>query len=150
MKSSAYSIPRDTPVPTALYNSIRRDFKPNASIVLIGMRGTGKSTLAVIASIACRRRVVDVDDMFQEATGFSTARYRKQFGAANHNLRQEELLQSVLRLHDRDAIIICNGGSLERNGQMLMQEVSTTRTPFLLNASLAASFNSDFSSFTEV
>lgn len=126
MNSSAYSTPRDTPAPTALFSSIRRDFKPNASIVLIGMRGTGKSTLAVIASIACRRRVVDIDELFQEATGFSTARYRKQFGASNHNLRQEELLQSTLRLHDQDAIIICNGGSLERNGQMLMQEFAIT------------------------
>jgi shikimate 5-dehydrogenase/shikimate kinase len=126
MNSSAVSTPRDTPAQTASYSSSRRDFKPDASIVLIGMRGTGKSTLAVIASIACRRRVVDIDDLFQEATGFSTARYRKQFGAANHNLRQEELLQSALQLHDRDAIIICNGGSLERNGQMLMQEFATT------------------------
>jgi shikimate 5-dehydrogenase/shikimate kinase len=107
-------------------SDIRRHFNPDASIVLIGMRGTGKSTLAVIASIACRRRVVDVDDLFQEATGFSTARYRKQFGAANHNLRQEELLQTALRLHDQGAIIICNGGSLERNGQMLMQEFART------------------------
>jgi shikimate 5-dehydrogenase/shikimate kinase len=90
------------------------------------MRGTGKSTLAVIASIACRRRVVDIDDLFQEATGFSTARYRKQFGATNHNLRQEELLQTALQSHDRGAIIICNGGSLERNGQMLMQEFAET------------------------
>lgn len=105
---------------------MRRNFDPDASILLIGMRGTGKSTLAVIASIATRRRVVDTDDLFQEATGFSTARYRKQFGAANHNLRQEELLQTALRLHDRDAIIVCNGGSLERNGQMLVQDFAKT------------------------
>ncbi|KAF2033722.1 hypothetical protein EK21DRAFT_98122 [Setomelanomma holmii] len=90
------------------------------------MRGTGKSTLAVIASIACRRRVVDIDLLFQEATGFSTARYRKQFGASNHNLRQEELLQTTLRQHDQGTIIVCNGGSLERNGQMLMQEFART------------------------
>lgn len=90
------------------------------------MRGTGKSTLAVIASIACRRRVVDIDDLFQDATGFSTARYRKQFGAGNHNLRQEELLRAVLRTHNHGAIIVCNGGSLERNGQALMQEFART------------------------
>jgi shikimate kinase len=120
--SSLQSTPRDTPVPTIQYKDAHRNFKSGASIVLIGMRGTGKSTLAVIASIACRRRVVDIDDLFQEATGFSTAKYRKQFGAANHNLRQEELLQTTLRLHDLGAIIICNGGSLERNGQVLMQE----------------------------
>jgi shikimate 5-dehydrogenase/shikimate kinase len=105
---------------------MHRDFHPDASIVLLGMRGTGKSTLAVIASIACRRRVVDIDDLFQEATGFSTARYRKQFGPVNHNLRQEELLQAALMKHDKGAIIICNGGSLERNGQMLMQEFART------------------------
>jgi shikimate 5-dehydrogenase/shikimate kinase len=113
-------------VPVASQSGIHRDFKPDASIVLLGMRGTGKSTLAVIASIACRRRVVDIDDLFQEATGFSTARYRKEFGAANHNLRQEELLQAALKTHDKGAIIICNGGSLERNGQMLMQEFART------------------------
>jgi shikimate 5-dehydrogenase/shikimate kinase len=126
MYSSINSTPRDTPAPATLQSNIRRDFEQDASIVLIGMRGTGRSTLAVIASIACRRRVVDIDDLFQEATGFSTAKYRKQFGAANHNLRQEELLQTTLRSHDRGAIIICNGGSLERNGQVLMQEFART------------------------
>lgn len=94
--------------------------------MLIGLRGTGKSTLAVIASIACRRRVVDIDELFQEATGFSTAKYRKQFGAGNHNLRQDELLRTALRTHDKGAIIVCNGGSLERNGQILMQDFART------------------------
>jgi shikimate kinase len=105
---------------------MHRDFHPDASIVLLGMRGTGKSTLAVIASIACRRRIVDIDDLFQEATGFSTARYRKQFGAANHNLRYQELLQATLKTHDKGAIVICNGGYYEWNGQMLMQEFART------------------------
>ncbi|KAJ4377863.1 hypothetical protein N0V83_000693 [Neocucurbitaria cava] len=124
--SSARSTPRDTPAPTAESNECRRRFEPDASIVLIGMRGTGKSTLAVIASIACRRRVVDIDDLFQEATGFYTAKYRKQFGAANHNLRQEELLRSALQTHNKGAIIVCNGGSLERNGQALMRDFAKT------------------------
>ena len=100
MTSSARSTPRHTPVPTSSPHELRRVFEPDASIVLIGMRGTGKSTLAVIASMACQRRVVDIDDLFREATGFSTAKYRKQFGASNHNLRQEELLRTALRAHD--------------------------------------------------
>jgi shikimate 5-dehydrogenase/shikimate kinase len=94
----------------------------NASIVLLGMPGTGKSTLAVIASMACRRRIVDIDDLFQDTTGFSTVKYRKQFGPANYNLRQEELLRTVLREHDKGTIIVCNGASLERNGQALLQD----------------------------
>lgn len=94
--------------------------------MLIGIRGTGKSTLAIMASIACRRRVVDVESVFQEATGFSTSKYRKQFGASNHNLRQEELLRNILQSHARGAIIVCNGSSLERSGQILLQDFSKT------------------------
>jgi shikimate 5-dehydrogenase/shikimate kinase len=120
------STPPTTPTAVSPTSYLRRAFKPDASIVLLGMPGTGKSTLAVIASIACRRRVVDIDDMFQDTTGFSTAKYRKQFGAANYNLRQEELLSTLLREHDRDAILVCNGVSLERNGQALIQDFGRT------------------------
>ncbi|CAO2647910.1 Nn.00g088320.m01.CDS01 [Neocucurbitaria sp. VM-36] len=124
--SIGLTTPQDTSALTSDSSECHRIFESDASIVLIGMRGTGKSTLAVIASIACRRRVVDIDDLFQEATGFYTAKYRKQFGAANHNLRQEELLRTALQTHNKGAIIVCNGGSLERNGQALMQDFART------------------------
>ncbi|KAI4928396.1 uncharacterized protein J4E92_005882 [Alternaria infectoria] len=120
------STPLAAPTPAAPASYRRRTFKKDASIVLLGMPGTGKSTLAVIASMACRRRVVDIDDMFQDTTGFSTAKYRKQFGAANYNLRQEELLRGLLHEHDHDAILVCNGVSLERNGQTLIQDFGRT------------------------
>ncbi|KAF1836226.1 hypothetical protein BDW02DRAFT_567277 [Decorospora gaudefroyi] len=123
---STCSTARNTPTPAPPSIHSRRAFKTDASIVLLGMPGTGKSTLAVIASMACRRRVVDIDDVFQETTGFSTIRYRKQFGAANYNLRQEELLRTALRVHDKGAIIVCNGASLERNGQAVLQEFTGT------------------------
>ncbi|KAJ4305376.1 hypothetical protein N0V90_000907 [Kalmusia sp. IMI 367209] len=123
LQSSARSTPRTTPTPIPPVES-RRTFDRNASIVLIGIRGTGKSTLAIMASIACRRRVVDVENQFQEATGFSTSKYRKQFGASNHNLRQEELLRNILQTHAKGAIIVCNGSSLERSGQILLQDFS--------------------------
>ncbi|KAF2473463.1 uncharacterized protein BDR25DRAFT_341517 [Lindgomyces ingoldianus] len=126
LNSSNRSTPRTTPTPAPTPRECSRTFEPNASIVLIGIRGTGKSTLAVMASVACRRRVVDVESLFQEATGFSTAKYRRQFGAPNHNLRQEELLRTALQTHDKGAIIVCNGSSLERSGQALLTEYSKT------------------------
>jgi len=113
---------RATPLP----HEMRRHYQPDASIVLIGLRGTGKSTLAVITSMACRRPVVEIDDLFEQATGFSPAKYRKQFGAANHNLRQDELLRNALHTYDKGAIVVCNGGSLERNGQLLMRDFAKT------------------------
>ncbi|KAF2191330.1 hypothetical protein K469DRAFT_720325 [Zopfia rhizophila CBS 207.26] len=126
LTSSNRSTPRTTPTPTPTPREAPRSFDLNASIVLIGIRGTGKSTLAVMASVACQRRVVDVDASFQEATGLSTAAYRKQFGATNHNRRQEEVLRTVLLNHDKGSIIVCNGSSLERSGQALLQEYSRT------------------------
>ncbi|PVH99100.1 hypothetical protein DM02DRAFT_643198 [Periconia macrospinosa] len=122
----ARSTPRTTPTPVPPPGECRRYFDSNASIVLVGIRGTGKSTLAIMASMACRRRVIDIENRFQEATGFSSAKYRKQFGASNHNLRQEELLRNILQAHDKDAIIVCNGSALERSGQVLLQEFSNT------------------------
>ena len=90
------STPAPTPTPTPVPIDIRRVFEPNASIVLIGIRGTGKSTLAVMASGACRRRVVDVEALFHEATGFSTAKYRKQIE------RETELVKSGKLMRNRD------------------------------------------------
>ncbi|USP73872.1 quinate pathway repressor protein [Curvularia clavata] len=124
--SSTRSTPCATPAPRSPASHRHRIFRPDASIMLLGMPGSGKSTLAVIASIACRRRVLDVEDMFQDTTGFPTTKYRKQFGAANFNLRQEELLRTILNEHDQGAIIVCNGLSLERNSQTLIQDFSRT------------------------
>lgn len=67
-----------------------------------------------------------MESSFQEATGFSTAKYRKQFGASNHNLRQEELLSNILNTYNEGTIIVCNGSSLERSGQLLLRDFSKT------------------------
>lgn len=48
-----------------------RDFLPNASIVLIGSRGSGKRTLGFIGAMHLGRRLVTEDHYFQEATGVS-------------------------------------------------------------------------------
>src|SRR6266536_923690 len=50
-----------------------RNFDPDSTLVIIGQRGSGKSSLAVIAAAALRRRFVDVDQYFEKATGMSRA-----------------------------------------------------------------------------
>jgi len=121
-----------TPSPPAPTNADplhdgRRIFHPQASIVLIGMHGTGKATLATMASVACRRRVVDMETVFLNATGLSTTTYRKQFGLPNRSLRQEEILRTTLQTYNKGAIIICNGGfSLDTSSQGLLREFAIT------------------------
>ncbi|KAH7350352.1 type I 3-dehydroquinase-domain-containing protein [Pyrenochaeta sp. MPI-SDFR-AT-0127] len=120
---------RSTPGPAAQASpyECRRIFDSSASIVLIGMHGTGKATLAMMASVACRRRVVDIENLFCNTTGFSTATYRKQFGSSNRSLRQEEVLRNALQTYDKGAIIVCNGGfPLDMSCQSLLREFAIT------------------------
>lgn len=120
---------RSTPGPAALVApyECRRIFDSSASIVLIGMHGTGKATLAMMASVACRRRVVDIENLFCNATGYSTAAYRKQFGSSNRSLRQEEVLRSALQTYEKGAIIVLNGGfPLDMSCQSLLREFAIT------------------------
>ncbi|USP78918.1 quinate repressor [Curvularia clavata] len=105
----------------------QRVFDPRASIVLIGMHGTGKATLAMMASVTCQRRVIDMESVFHTATGFSTAAYRKQFGSSNRSLRQDEVLRDVLHTYDKGAIIVCSGSfHLDNNCQSLLREFSVS------------------------
>ncbi|KAF1841214.1 uncharacterized protein K460DRAFT_295180 [Cucurbitaria berberidis CBS 394.84] len=108
-------------------NECRRIFDSSASIVLVGMHGTGKATLAMMASVACRRRVVDMENLFYTTTGFSTAMYRKQFGSSNRCLRQEEIFRNALQAYDKGAIIVCNGSfPLDMSSQSLLCEFAMT------------------------
>ncbi|KAI2479879.1 Quinate repressor [Pyrenophora tritici-repentis] len=128
---------RSTPGP-AQYEC-RRIFDPRASIVLLGMHGTGKATLAMMASVATQRRVIDMESVFQSATGFSTTAYRKQFGSSNRSLRQEEVLRDTLQTHSKGAIIVCNGSfPLDNSSQALLREFSTSHPVIHITRDLAS------------
>jgi hypothetical protein len=59
--------PRQTVKVSALATS--RVFEPNASIVFVGTRGCGKTSLGYIAARALGRRLVEADDEFERKTG---------------------------------------------------------------------------------
>ncbi|OJD28689.1 quinate pathway repressor protein [Diplodia corticola] len=124
-KSRPGSVP-PTPVSAQSLIAAPRCFSPDASIVLIGVRGTGKSTLAVIASAGFQRRVIDTDHAFQEVAGQCSSSYRKTHGAAAHNQRQLDVLRTVLAKYDKDCILVCGTNSIERGAQLLLQEYSKT------------------------
>ncbi|KAK7519569.1 uncharacterized protein IWZ02DRAFT_434086 [Phyllosticta citriasiana] len=101
-------------------------FSPDASIVLVGFRGTGKSTLAVIASRAYQRRVIDVDQAFNDATGESGSSYRKRHGAAQHGLRYLQIMKSLFEAYEKESILICSMSSMEQNVQKYLQQYAAT------------------------
>ncbi len=95
-------------------------FDSEASIVLTGIRGAGKSTLAIIASVALKRKVVDAEKAFFETTGSSSSGYKRAHGAEQYAHRQARVLHDLLRSHRKGAIIVCSW--MERSVQALLRE----------------------------
>ncbi|RYP04276.1 hypothetical protein DL764_004539 [Monosporascus ibericus] len=99
-------------------------FAPDASIVLIGIRGAGKSTLGIIACAAMKRNMVDMEKTFQQATGMSSTEFKRCHGVASCQSRQAQVLTDVLADHATGSVIVCSW--LERNVQSLLRDFCAT------------------------
>lgn len=103
---------------------IAASFDADASIIITGIRGAGKSTLAIIASAAMERKVVDLEKAFHEATGFSSPVYKRTNGAIACQTRQASILREVLERYKRNSIIVCSW--IERGIQSTLEELRWT------------------------
>lgn len=99
----------------------RRSFESNASIVLIGIRGSGKSSLAVLAASAYNRRLIDFERAFLDHTGQSLAAHRVAAGVSEHHRRHRQIFEQVLRDHGKGCVIVCNFSDLEQGSRLLRQ-----------------------------
>lgn len=99
-------------------------YDADASIIIAGIRGAGKTTLAVIASSAMSRKVVDLEMAFREVTGFSSPSYKKAYGAAACQSREVSLLYEVLEKHGKNSVIVCSW--IERSIQAALEQLERT------------------------
>lgn len=99
-----------------------RRFHPKASVVLIGIRGTGKSSLAVILAAASGRRLIDADRYFHQVTGCSRAAFKKDKEHAEYRQQEARVFESMLADNQEGCVIACGAGSMERSGQRLLRE----------------------------
>ncbi|KLO97580.1 negative-acting regulatory protein [Fusarium fujikuroi] len=100
----------------------RHNYAPNASVALIGMRGSGMSTLAVMASSALGFRVLDADQYFYKATGLSRAVYKATHGISQYRQEELRLMRSMLFDNPTGAVIVCGPGVVEGTGKEWLAE----------------------------
>ncbi|KAF4981680.1 hypothetical protein FZEAL_2567 [Fusarium zealandicum] len=100
------------------------EFTPDASMLLAGMRGAGKSTLAIMASSAMDRKLIDLETAFQRSWGLSSAAYKAKHGSAECYKQQAKVLQSILERNRTGCILVCSW--MESRVQSLLREFAAT------------------------
>ena len=101
-------------------------FEPDASVVLLGIRGVGKSSLGVLAATAYNRRLIDSERAFHETTGQTNATYRKLHGPVEYRRQHHLVLKATLEQYGKGCIIICSFADLENNGSAIIQDFAQT------------------------
>lgn len=104
--------------------SSKRTFDPDASLVLVGIRGSGKRSLGFVAATALKRRFMTEDHYFKEATGVSRQEYLKQNGSQEFQRRAIDVLKKMLDNHRKGCVIECGLGSLTRPIQEYLRKYS--------------------------
>ncbi|KAL2840162.1 type I 3-dehydroquinase-domain-containing protein [Aspergillus pseudoustus] len=89
-----------------------RKVEPEASLVLVGIRGCGKRSLGFVAATALKRRFITEDHYFKEVTGLSRHEYLKHYGSQEFQQRDIEVLKMMLDNHRSGCVIECGLGSL--------------------------------------
>ena len=84
----------------------------NPNIVLIGMRGGGKSTIAKYLSEKLGKRLADLDEMVEREEGISIPEIIEQFGWEYFRDRESEVVRKVAKL--KDTVVSTGGGVIGR------------------------------------
>ncbi|KAJ7782798.1 type I 3-dehydroquinase-domain-containing protein [Mycena metata] len=92
-----------------------------ASIVLIGMRGVGKTTLATITARALGWELFDTDIVFERQYRTSIVDFVASQGWDAFRQIESDILHDLLRTNRTEKVIACGGGvvELERNRALL-------------------------------
>jgi 3-dehydroquinate dehydratase type I len=102
---------------------ITRTFPRNATIVLVGSRGSGKRSLGFIGATHLGRRLITEDHYFEEVTGLSRKEFLSRYGNKEFCKRNVEVLRRMLE-NEWNCIIECGMGSLARETQAVLRDYS--------------------------
>lgn len=98
-----------------------RSFAPDASFVLISIRGTGRTTLGLLAASSLGFRLIDTDTIFQEKFGLSRRAYASTHGHSDCRAQDLKLLEDVLAQNPTRSVIVCGPVCVDESGQTLLR-----------------------------
>ena len=84
-----------------------RRHDPDASIIFIGPRATGTSSLAIIAGSILGWNIIDCDREFNKVTGSTKQQYRSSYGAERYHERKLDVVQEVLKANSKRCVFAC-------------------------------------------
>ena len=103
-----------------------RRFRPDASFVLVGIRGSGKRSLGLIAATALGWRFVTEDHYFQGVNGLSRQDYLKVYGSEQFHRQDINTSKRMLEENKYQCVIDCGLGSLTSGLQDYLKCYSQT------------------------
>lgn len=110
---------------------IRTELVNSKNIVLIGMRGSGKTTVAKILSQKLNRDYLELDEMMVEKMGMSVSEIVEKYGWDYFRDKESEIASDVSLYHDK--IISTGGGIVTRSKNV--ENLKKNGVLILLNAS---------------
>ena len=113
-----------TPAPEAAVTG--RRFRPDASVVLVGIRASGKRSLGLIAATALGWRFVTEDHWFQTVNGLSRQDYLKVYGSERFHQQDIATSKRMLEENKSQCVIDCGLGSLTSGLQEHLRRYSQT------------------------
>ena len=90
--------------------------KQKENLVLIGMPGSGKSTVGKLLSEWTGRRLIDTDEEFYKSTGVLPGAYIQANGETDFRAREAEVI--------RDAVAMTSGGVVATGGGAVLSDVN--------------------------
>ncbi|KAL2069210.1 hypothetical protein VTL71DRAFT_15548 [Oculimacula yallundae] len=101
-----------------------RRFAEGASIVLVGARGCGKTSLGYIAARALGWRLIEADDEFKLKTGLSRAQFLRANGrdAEEYRTKERMVMETMLSTNVSHTVMVCGIGSLDSHGQAILKQ----------------------------
>lgn len=118
--------------------STRRTYSETTSIVLIGARGTGKSSLATIAWSSFGLEVIDLQNIFQEKTGLTRLAFRRNNGTKACRDQEFAILRNVFEKHPVGCVIICFPDWLDETGLTLLKQYAASHPVIHINRKASA------------